>query len=155
MPRELKNINRILLVRNDRFGEFLLNIPVAVVLKKIFPSSEITLVVKPQVEGLARRIPVADKVLLWDSLIVHTIRQKLCFLGNIKSRKFDLTLILNPSKEFNIYAYLSGIPLRAGYDRKLGFLLNCKVEDKKYEGLRHEVDYNLDLLRVIGINAEP
>jgi ADP-heptose:LPS heptosyltransferase len=40
-----------------------------------------------------------------------------------------------------------------GYARKSAFFLNRKIADRKEEGLRHEVDYNLELLRPIGINT--
>lgn len=148
------NIKKILVVRNDRFGEFLLNIPVIVALKRAFGSARIVLVVSLQVEELARRIPLVDEVLPWDNSRNHTFSDRLFFLSKIKRRKFDMAIILNPSKEFNIISYLAGIPVRLGYDRKWGFLLNYRIEDKKSEGLKHEVDYNLELTKTIGIDFD-
>jgi ADP-heptose:LPS heptosyltransferase len=49
--------------------------------------------------------------------------------------------------------YLSGIPVRAGYDRKWGFLLTKRIPHTKQFGLRHEIDYALEAARYLG--AEP
>lgn len=147
-------VKKILVVRNDRFGEFLLNIPALAALKKYFSLAKITLIVRPEVEELAKRIPSVDDILVWDSLIRHCFLEKIRLLKEIMLRKFDLAIMLNPSKEFNIITYLSGIPLRLGYDRKGGFMLNYKIEDKKSQGSKHEVDYNLELIKVIGIDFD-
>jgi len=45
---------------------------------------------------------------------------------------------------------VAGISKRAGYDRKWGFLLNLKIEDKKDSGLKHEVESNLELVGSLG-----
>jgi ADP-heptose:LPS heptosyltransferase len=36
----------------------------------------------------------------------------------------------------------------------LGFLLTHRIEDRKYLGQKHEVEYNLDLVRTIGIDTQ-
>jgi len=40
---------------------------------------------------------------------------------------------------------------RVGYARKGGWLLTHRVEDRKALGERHEVEYNLDLIRALGL----
>ncbi len=62
--------------------------------------------------------------------------------------------MLNPLKDMNILTYLSGIPIRVGYNRKCGFLLTHKMKDEKCLGLRHEVEYNLELVSLIGVKTE-
>ena len=49
--------------------------------------------------------------------------------------------------------FLAGIPVRVGYDRKWGCLLTHRLPDRKALGERHEVEYNLDLVRALGIQA--
>lgn len=149
-----KNVRKILVIRNDRFGEFLLNIPVIVALKRAFSLSKIVLIVNPSVEQLARRIFVVDELLGWDSSINKNLQERFAFLREIRKREFDMAVILNPSKEFNIISYLAGIPVRLGYDRKWGFLLNYRIKDKKSEGLKHELYYNLELIKEIGVDFD-
>ncbi|MFA5145047.1 MAG: glycosyltransferase family 9 protein [Candidatus Omnitrophota bacterium] len=139
-------VRNILVARNDRFGEFLLNIPALRALKETFPNASITALVNPSVRELAGCISYIDEVIEWDP-------EKRSFLEKLrmlKSKKPDIAVMLNPSKELNILTYLSGIPVRAGYDRKWGFLLTHKMRDNKGLGLKHEVEYNLELVSLVG-----
>jgi len=146
-------IKNILVVRNDRFGEFLLNIPAFRALKQSFPDSILTLVVNPYVAQLTSSIDSIDKVIIWENRN-HNFSDNLKFARDLKGRKFDLCVIFNPSREFNVISFLAGIPLRLGYDRKWGFLLTHKMKDEKHLGKKHETEYNLDLVRLIGANTQ-
>ncbi len=147
-------MNKILAVRNDRFGEFLLTIPAFVALKQNYPGAALTLAVAPCARELAERLTCVDELILWENK-KHSLNDILRFSKELKAKEYDLCVIFNPSKEFNIVSYLAGIPLRAGYNRKWGFLLNRKMEDKKSQGSSHEVDYNLELLKIVGVDSLP
>lgn len=144
-----KNLKRVLVVRNDRFGEFLLNIPVFRALKETYPSVGITLVADPSVSDLVHKIPYVDEVLYWKRTR-HFIWEKAAFLFQLRRRKFDAAVILNPTKAMNIFTFLAGIPVRAGYKRKWDFLLTVTMEDTKGAGLKHEVEANLELAGLLG-----
>ncbi len=135
--------------RNDRFGEFLLNIPAFRLLKNNSSDARLTLIVDPYVEGLAQQIGCADEIICWENR-KHKFNEILKFAGQLKKKKFDLSIAFNPSKEFNLVSFLTGIPRRIGYDHKWDFLLTHKLQDKKYLGERHEVEYNLELARLAG-----
>lgn len=139
----------ILAFRNDRFGEFLLNIPALRALKGSNPGCRLTLVADPYVAALARRIEGVDEVIGWNNRR-HGPGEIFKFSKGLKAKKFDLCVALNPSKESHIIGFLAGIPARLGYDRKWGFLLNIKAKDRKALGEKHEVQYNLDLVRLAG-----
>jgi heptosyltransferase-2 len=153
MANPKNKIEKILVVRNDRFGEFLLNIPAFRALKESFPGSRLTLVVNHYVEGLAECIDSIDNLLIWENR-KHKLNEIIKFSKVLKNEKFDLCVILNPSKEFNIISFLAGIPLRVGYNRKWGFLLNRKTEDRKCLGEKHEIEYNLELVNLVGAKTE-
>ncbi len=146
-------IKKILAVRNDRFGEFLLNIPAFRALKKSYAGAKLTLLVSPYVRELAGCIDFVDEVISWENTR-HKFSRIYRLSRELKAGNFDLCVIFNPSKELNIIAFLAGIPIRAGYNRKWAFLLTHKMEDKKYLGQKHEVEYNLELLNLIGIQTE-
>ncbi|MCM8763221.1 MAG: glycosyltransferase family 9 protein [Candidatus Omnitrophica bacterium] len=146
-------MKNILVVRNDRFGEFILNIPAIRALKNSFSSARLNLIVSPQVKPLAQKLEFVDNVIEWDNKRNHRFFEKVNFIKFLKKQKFDLAVMLNPSKEFNIFTYLAGIPIRVGYDRKWSFLLTHKLKDLKYLGKKHEVEYNLDLVSLIGIST--
>ena len=145
-------IKNILAVRNDRFGEFLLNIPAFRALKESYPGSRLSLVVNPYVSELAEAIDCVDEVLTWEGHR-HRFGDLLKFSRRLKDARFELCVVFNPSKEFNLISFLAGIPRRVGYNRKWGILLTQKMPDRKYLGLKHEVEYNLELAALAGANT--
>jgi len=142
-------MRRILVVRNDRFGEFLLNIPAFRALKETFPGAQITLIADPLLVGLTGSIPYVDEVLFW-KMGKHFMLQKVIFWWKLASRRFDAAIIFNPTKAMNIFTYLAAIPIRAGYSRKWDFLLTRTILDTKYKGDKHEVIANLELVSLLG-----
>ncbi len=136
----MPNIKNILAIRNDRFGEFLLNIPAIRALKVTYPDARITLAVGPEVKELAECVEYADQVVVLND----------DFKKNLRKYKFDTCVILNPTKEAHWINFWAGIPRRIGYNRKWGILLTHKIPDNKNLGLRHEVEYNLELVGLIG-----
>jgi heptosyltransferase-2 len=99
--------------------------------------------------------PIVDEIISYDGEneqkgFFNTIK----FIIRLKKKRFDLAVILNPAKKFNLITFLAGIPRRVGYNRKWGFLLTDKIEDKKYLGEKHEVEYNLDLVRKIDADTQ-
>jgi len=153
MLNQKRRINNILCFRNDRFGEFLLNIPAFRALKNSFPGSRLTLVVDPYLRELAGRIDCVDAIILWENK-KHSFFEIIRFSSQLKAREFGISVAFNPSKEFNIASFLAGIPLRFGYDHKLGFLLTHRLQDKKFLGERHEIEYNLELAGFAGAAIE-
>jgi len=153
MQIDKKTIQNILVVRNDRFGEFLLNIPAFRALKETFINARLIAVVNPSVKELAGNISFIDEIIEWDQER-HPLAGKLGFVSLLRKMKIDIAVMLNPNKEFNIFTYLSGIPIRAGYNRKWGFLLTHKMADKKYLGRRHEIEYNLELVSLTGATTQ-
>lgn len=147
------SVKNILVIRNDRFGEFLLNIPAFRALKETFSGARLIAVVNPSVKSLAENIPFFDEVIEWDSR-KHSLSEKIRLVNLLKNKKIDIAVMLNPVKDFNIITYFSGIPVRVGYNRKYGFLLTHKIEDKKFLSEKHEVEYNLELVSLIGAKTE-
>lgn len=137
-------VKSILVVRNDRFGEFLLNIAALRALKEAYPGAKIVLAVSLEVKELAECVEYVDQIAVWDT----------GFKGNLRKYNFDACIILNPTKEAHWLSFLAGIPVRVGYNRKWGFLLTHKSADNKGLGLKHEVETNLELVGLIGAKTK-
>lgn len=142
-------IKKILIVRNDRFGEFLLNIPAIRAVKETFKGANVTVAVDDYIKDLCELIPYVDRIIEYGSS-GHTPLDHFKMLWQLEREKFDIAIMLNPSKVFNILSFLAGIPIRVGYDRKLSILLTDKIPDKKFLEEKHEVEYNLELVSLIG-----
>lgn len=143
---------RVLFVRTDRLGETLLNLPVIVALKRALPDCQVTFLAHPDVSELLVGMPElsavwtypTDAYCPWWWRAVRLARRW-------RSGRFGAVLISNPKKEFHVAGWLAGIPIRVGYARKWGGLLTHRVPDRKALGERHEVEYNLDLVRALGL----
>jgi len=143
---------RILVIRTDRIGDVVLSTPVIKNLRENFPQSFIAMMVRPYTKDIVEGNPFLDEVIVYDKdgkdkSILATLR----FVFNLKRYKFDLAIILHPTNRVHIISFLAGIPKRVGYRKKLGFLNTDRLEEKKYLGEKHELEYNLDLLRYLKI----
>ncbi len=159
-------IRKILIVRTDRIGkvgpsaryyglgEALLNTVAIRALKETFNASCVALV-NPAVQELLSDSPEIDEIIVfnedeWNNNLLARLR----LFWRIRRMRFDLAVIFNPTKRFHILTYLAGIPRRLGYGRKWSFLLTNKIADRKSLGEKHEVEYNLDLVRSIGADTD-
>ncbi|MCD6093490.1 MAG: glycosyltransferase family 9 protein [Candidatus Omnitrophica bacterium] len=142
-------MHKILLIRTDRFGEFILNLPAFRAVRKEFPNSHIAVMAQPYIRELIEDNPDINEVIDYELENQKGIWPGLKLIRFLRKKKFDLAIIFNPQKKFNIITFLAGIPTRVGYERKWGFLLTHKIKDKKYLGEKHEIEYNLDLVRVV------
>lgn len=149
-----RNITKILAIRTDRFGEFILTLPALHALKKKFPESRLTLMLNSYNVLLVEGSPDIDEIIRYDEKKINGFWGTVRLLDEIRKRNFDTVVIFNPQKKFNIVSFLAGIPFRVGYDRKWGFLLNKKIRDLKFLGNKHEVEYNFDLVKLIGADSQ-
>lgn len=141
-------VKRILVIRTDRLGDVLLNVPAVRALRQRFPESHISIMVQPKLKELVSGNPDIDEVIPYDKNGSQKGWLKtLGLIWLLRRKRFDISVTLNPAKRSNIITFLAGIPIRVGYDRKWGFLLTHKIKDEKYKGEKHEIEYNLDLVR--------
>ncbi|MCM8766011.1 MAG: lipopolysaccharide heptosyltransferase II, partial [Candidatus Omnitrophica bacterium] len=152
-PKQL--YKRILVIRSDRIGDVVLSTPVIKNLRDYFPQSFIAMMVRPYTKEIVENNPYLDEVIVYDKdgkdrSFLATLR----FACKLRKYKFDLAIILHPTNRVHIISFLAGIRRRVGYQKKLGFLNTDRIEEKKYLGEKHELEYNLDLLHHLGIEPK-
>lgn len=143
---------RILIVRLDRIGDVLLSTPVIKAIRDACPDSHIAMMVRPYARDIVEGNPYLNEVIVYDkSGDEKSLAGNLRFVKKLKDERFDLAVILHPTQRTHLIAACAGIPVRVGYDKKYGFLLTKRIPHAKQFGLKHEIDYTLDILRYIGI----
>ena len=149
----MRPFERILVVRTDRVGDVILTTPVIAALKEAFPQAHLAVLISPATRELLKDNPYVDEILEDDRKGRHR-----GFLGfhaladEIKKRKFDVAFVFHTKKRTNFLCFWTGIPQRVGYrNNKLGFLLTHPLTDTRPQGLKHESEYCLDILRSLGI----
>ena len=147
----MQEIRRILFIRTDRMGDVLMNLPAIHLLKQTFPEAHLTLMCDASVADLFKGRPSdIDEVMAVESQKIKTsffYRREL--LKAIKKAEYDLAIVSNPDKRLHWLTFLARIPIRVGYQRKWGSLLTKKIPDNKDTGGRHEMDMNLDLVKLV------
>jgi len=149
-----KRPDKYIIIRTDRIGEVLLSTVAVDLIKRSNPEAKITFATS----GYSADI-VSGRDDIEEVLIIDTSGEKSWFpealsLGReLKKRRFDVAIILNPHKTLHLGCFLGGVPERIGYGRKWGFLLTKAVDDRRDEGRKHEIEYTMDLLRVAGIDV--
>ncbi|MBI4335285.1 MAG: glycosyltransferase family 9 protein [Candidatus Omnitrophica bacterium] len=146
-------MKRILIVRTDRIGDVVLSTPVIKALKKAYPLAFIAMMVAPRARDIVKGNPYLDEVLVFDKVRYGGFFGTLRFAATLKKRHFDTALVLHPTQRVHAILWLAGIQRRIGLDKKWGFLLTEKLPHTKQFGQRHEVDYNLDMLRSLGVET--
>lgn len=147
-----KDYRRILIVRTDRIGDVLLSTPVIKALRETYPQAYIAMMVSPYAKEIVEGNPYLDEVIIYDKDGKHKSWQRsMKFALRLKKKKFDLAIVLHPTNRVHLLTFFAGIPHRVGYDKKLGSLLTERLMHQKHLGQKHELEYNLDLLRHLGI----
>jgi len=150
-----KDFKRILIARTDRIGDVILSTPVIKAMRQAYPHAYIAMLVSPYTKDIVEGNPYLDEVLVLDKDVRHKSWLgflKFSFL--LRRKRFDLAIILHPASRVHLLAFSAGIRRRIGYDYKLGFLLTDRLRHTKQLGQRHEAEYNLDLLKILGIEAK-
>ncbi|MDD5136733.1 MAG: lipopolysaccharide heptosyltransferase II [Candidatus Omnitrophica bacterium] len=143
---------RVLIVRLDRIGDVLLSTPVIKAVRDVCPDGHIAFMVRRYAKDILEGNPYLDEVIVYEK----TGRERgffrnLGFVRHLRRKKFDIALILHPTKRTHLLVSLAGIPETVGYNRKWGFLLTTRIPHSKQYGLKHEIDYTLDILRYTGL----
>ena len=146
-------LRRILLIRNDRMGDLLMSMPAVHQIRAAFPEAKLTLLIQEDLAELLEGHPDADRILRCDPRQGQGWGAILRWARILRRERFDCAAILNPTRLFHAATFLARIPTRAGYRRKWGSLLTRSIPDTKQARGGHEAEYNLELVRLLGIQA--
>lgn len=151
----MRTPEKILVIRLDRIGDVLLSTPALHALRKAYPQARITAMVRPPCQELLEGHPALTDVLVYDKTGLHrSTWATLAFAARLRRERFDLAVILHPSRRSHWIPFLAGIPQRIGFDRKSGWLLTTRLPHIKHEGRYHELDYTLDVLAASGVQID-
>lgn len=142
--------NKILIVRTDRIGDVVLTLPLANIIKSRYVDSEVHFLVKNYTKPLVELNKLIDKVYTIDELSFLQI------LKLLRREKYTSIIHVYPVSKLVFAAFFAGIKNRIGTGYRLySFLLNKKIFEHRKTGSRHELEYNVQLLKEIDINFNP
>src|SRR5262245_36362921 len=135
-------MNSVLVIQLKRLGDLVLTTPALNILRKLFPASEITLLIDRHSLPLAPAIAGVDQVWVYRG-------PKSIWINLVKAR-FDLCLDFTGNDRSALVSLLSKAPKRVGFS----FLARRRFRSLAYTQLvsspvreKHTVDHYLDLVR--------
>ncbi len=147
----LPDINKMLIIRTDGIGDLLNATPAIALLRQNYPSAEITVLARPLNAPVLIGNPDVDRVLVFDRTLEHRqLSQQLQFYHILRQEKFDLVVAMQTATLPHVIAFLSGARYRLGrYQKRFRSTLTHAWRGKYQKGVTHEVDRNLELVRLI------
>jgi ADP-heptose:LPS heptosyltransferase len=146
---------RLLVTRIDRIGDVVLSTSIPREVKSVKSGCFVAVLVRQETKGIYLNNPYVDAILTIDDG-KGNIKPFWQMVSEIRRYNFSHTFMLLPQQRLNWILFLGGIPYRLGVSRKLyQFLTFTKfVSRRKYDPLRHEADYCLDMVRRIGVEPK-
>lgn len=141
---------KILLVRPDGIGDEIICLPVAAALRRLMPDARIVFLSSDHAAPILEHHPDIDEVL------TITGREPFRDLVILFRQGFDAAIFLKPFRRLMMAAFVARVPHRVatGY-RWYSMLANRRVYEHRHDFSKHESEYNLGLLRGLGLETGP
>ena len=167
---DLNNIKKILVLKTDEIGDFVLVTAFLRELRLMFPCAHITLVVNPKIYNLAELCPHVDEIIVYKQNFPRYLKPFVLLwrafkLGycTLRPKNFDIALMprWDMNTDYSAYiAYFSFAKRRIGYSENVNSrkqLVNKGFDLMFTDAINngkpgHEVERNLDLIRYLGGN---
>ena len=151
----LKEVSRILLIRGDKIGDVTLITPAICALREAQPSARIVVMVRKEVEEVLEGNPHVDHVLSYDrdrhSGVIGFFR----LWRDFRKEQFQVVVTFQGTCQIALATFFSWIPYRIGpLSKWWSFILyNMGIRQSRSNVEMHEADYNMQLLRDLGVSV--
>ena len=150
-----EGIQRLLVRGTNWVGDAVMSVPALKEIRRHFPASHITLLVRPWVQDVYAAADFVDEILLYDKTGIHkgwAGMRRLC--AELRVRRFEMAILLQNAIEAALIAMWGRIPLRIGYARGgrsplLSHAIRIDPEVRRV----HQVYYYLGILAGAGLIA--
>jgi len=146
--------NERILVRGVNWiGDAVMTTPALRAIRKAYPGTHISLLVRPGIAPLFDQNPDIDEIILYSDRFRGVFgRFRLAWL--LRKKRFTKAILLQNAFDAALVVFLAGIRERIGYDRDGRKLLLTKaVPHRDLDRREHHVNYYLNLLNAAGIEA--
>jgi len=139
----------ILVVRNDKLGDFVLALPSFRLLKKALPNTRIVALVPSYTADIARQCMDIDEVII-DPGKGSGLQKTLKLILEVRKFRFDAVVTLFSTFRVGIMLALSRIPYRLAPATKIAQIFyNHKLVQRRSKSEKPEYQYNTDLIQTL------
>lgn len=137
----------ILVIRNDKLGDFMLAWPAISLIKKQYPEAKVSVLIPAYTRPIAELCPWIDDIII-DDKHEDTLSDARHLASILRSYDIDVSISLFTELRTALALWLARVPLRYGPATKMAQLfLNRKLKQKRSLSLKPEYEYNIDLVR--------
>jgi ADP-heptose:LPS heptosyltransferase len=142
---------KIIISRTDHIGDVVLTLPVAGILKKKFPYSEIIFLGRSYTEPVVRACSYIDRFIDWTELESMNEPQRILAFSSLEA---DVIIHVFPNKSIAVTSRKAKIPIRIGTSHRWYHWVTCNrmVHFSRKRSIFHETQLNLRLLKPLGID---
>ncbi len=147
-------INNLIISRTDGIGDVVLTLPVAGLMKKLYPGINIRFIGRSYTEPVIAACEHIDEFINWDEVSGYPAEGRIEYF---KALQADAIVHVFPNKELARIAYQSKIPQRIGTSHRFHHWLYCNrlVSVGRKSSPLHEAQLNTRLLRPLGVAETP
>lgn len=158
-------LNNILIIKPSSLGDIVMALPALSALRRNFPKSKITWLIRPEFASILEGHPDIDNIILFDRRFLgrawynpKAFASLLLLIKQLKKNKFDAVIDLQGLFRTASLAWLSGCKKRFGLAdaRELAHIFYTHTVTKEQDSA-HVVDYYLKVIQAVGasgINVE-
>jgi heptosyltransferase-2 len=143
-----------LLIRGTNWiGDAVMATPALRAIRRTFSQARISLLVRPWVRDVYSAVDFVDEVLVYDKEGIHRgWSGHIRLVGSLKSRHFDMAILLQNAFAAALIAWCARIPRRVGYARDArSLLLTHPVRVDPEVRKAHQSYYYLGILSALGL----
>jgi lipopolysaccharide heptosyltransferase II len=144
---------RILIVRLRQIGDVVFTTPAVHALRRHFPEAHLTYLVEPAASPVvATNLHLNEVIVAPRGRGLRALRQDLALGRQLRNARYDVVLDFHGGPRASLLTWLSGAPVRIGYDvAGRGWMYTRRVHRPRELRRRHSVDNQWDLLEPLGI----
>jgi len=132
----------ILIVRNDKLGDFITALPSCYLLKKLMPNCRITVFIAPLNESIASSCEFVDEI------IVDRGQGIFALASAFRAKRFELSFTLFSNTRVALAQFFAGIPKRVAPATKIAQIFyNQRILQRRSEVKMAEFEYNIALIQ--------
>jgi len=144
---------KIMIRATNWVGDAIMALPALRAVRARFPEAQIAVLARPYVADIYRGQHICDELIAYDPKGAHAgLRGRETLVSELRSREFDVALLLQNAFDAAWLVWRAGIPQRIGYARDgRSLLLTSAIPvPRKDEIPAHEKFYYLELVRRAG-----
>lgn len=147
-------MDNILIRGVNWIGDAVMTIPALKAVRKAYPDSKISLLIKPAIAAVFEKDPNINEIIIYEDRFNGVIG-KLKLASFLRKKKFSRAILLQNAFDAAAAVFLSGIPERIGYNRDgRGFMLTKPVPFRNDDREMHHINYYLHMLEKAGMEAD-